>query len=318
MTKRTGKFVKAIVATLLVALTATLGISGYMSYIGGNHVSADVPPYVQMNGGVNTVSEVYLEDVGQGCCVCVENVFEMNPDACEGDWIHWWTTAPEAIPVSVYLKDTPCILQSLEISALDGIATDDSFEVYIDDILVYTYDDQTPPDNEIWRTHDIDVSMEAICCCSPHTIKIEATGEKWSGFDSYGQLAIDYIAMFNQQGCCDAVDIGEPTSEATHSLNGWGPIEPMASGGAYGGINDCRCTWYNVGDAKMAEDQPWATVVMQCPECQGGECDCEHDSLEHFWMNPGDTVVVCECYYIPHRWLGPFSAYTYYDIESEK
>ncbi len=41
----------------------------------------------------------------------------------------------------------------------------------------------------------------------------------------------------------DYVDIGKPGSEAGHNLVSWGPIEPANSGGAYGGIDDCRAIW---------------------------------------------------------------------------
>ena len=33
----------------------------------------------------------------------------------------------------------------------------------------------------------------------------------------------------------DLVDVGDPVSEAGHNLVSWGPIEPMTSGGHYGG-----------------------------------------------------------------------------------
>lgn len=41
----------------------------------------------------------------------------------------------------------------------------------------------------------------------------------------------------------DSVDIGDLASEAGHFLRGWGPIEPETSGGIYGGVLNCRCTW---------------------------------------------------------------------------
>ena len=38
----------------------------------------------------------------------------------------------------------------------------------------------------------------------------------------------------------DTVDIGDPTSEASHNLYGWGPIEPFTHGGSWGGAVNCR------------------------------------------------------------------------------
>ncbi len=44
----------------------------------------------------------------------------------------------------------------------------------------------------------------------------------------------------------DNVDIGDTSSEAGHSLMGWGPIEPITSGGNWGGIapGTCRVVSY--------------------------------------------------------------------------
>jgi hypothetical protein len=56
----------------------------------------------------------------------------------------------------------------------------------------------------------------------------------------------------------DYVDIGDPDSEAGHNLVGWGPIEPAASGGTYGGVDDCRVI-YAPGET---EDENWATVEL--------------------------------------------------------
>lgn len=41
----------------------------------------------------------------------------------------------------------------------------------------------------------------------------------------------------------DYVDVGLPSSEAFHNMQSWGPIEPLNSGGNYGGINHCRAIW---------------------------------------------------------------------------
>ena len=47
----------------------------------------------------------------------------------------------------------------------------------------------------------------------------------------------------------DFVDIGNPTSEATHAMSSWGPVQPGFSGGTWGGIGSwsppgtCRVIW---------------------------------------------------------------------------
>lgn len=41
----------------------------------------------------------------------------------------------------------------------------------------------------------------------------------------------------------DFVDIGKLGSEAGHAMNSWGPIQPLTSGGNWGGGEDCRVIW---------------------------------------------------------------------------
>ena len=52
-------------------------------------------------------------------------------------------------------------------------------------------------------------------------------------------------ALAESPGGSWMVDIGDPTSEGQSGIliSGWGPIEPATSGGAYGGIDDCRAVW---------------------------------------------------------------------------
>ncbi len=50
----------------------------------------------------------------------------------------------------------------------------------------------------------------------------------------------------------DHVDIGVPASEAGHNMLSWGPVEPATSGGAYGGIDDCRAIWSTLDNSVNA------------------------------------------------------------------
>ena len=144
-------------------------------------------------------------------------------------------------------------LKTLSLHVLDGIA-DDSFKVYVDDILVYTYVDHDPEnDPEMWRTHIIDLTSYGIPQTNSNTVKIDATGPKWSGFNKYGQLAVNTITL-SRTGKSETIDIGDTTSESGHNLLSWGPIEPAASGGYYGGIDNCRVTW------DVSTGSTWATV----------------------------------------------------------
>jgi hypothetical protein len=56
----------------------------------------------------------------------------------------------------------------------------------------------------------------------------------------------------------DYVDIGDPDSEAGHNMVGWGPVEPEASGGNYGGIDHCRVV-YAFGELPT---ENWATLEL--------------------------------------------------------
>ena len=103
-------------------------------------------------------------------------------------------------------------------------------------------------------------------------IKIENNVTPWSGFDPWGQLAVDYVEIYRDTELLDRVDIGDPVSEATHSLSEWGPIQPDASGGYYGDLANggspdytsvdkkCRVTHFPGG----AED--WAAITLDAGE----------------------------------------------------
>lgn len=56
----------------------------------------------------------------------------------------------------------------------------------------------------------------------------------------------------------DRVDIGDPVSEASHNLTGWGPVEPDAHGGGWGGISpgNCRVIW------DISDDDHSATITL--------------------------------------------------------
>ncbi len=63
----------------------------------------------------------------------------------------------------------------------------------------------------------------------------------------------------------DYVDIGNPASEAGHAMLGWGPVEPDANGGTWGGIGGeippgrCRTVW---SPAENAPVEPWSSLEL--------------------------------------------------------
>lgn len=57
-------------------------------------------------------------------------------------------------------------------------------------------------------------------------------------------LALPVLICFSSLAfAVDYVDVGNTSSEAGHNMLSWGPVEPFTSGGAYGGIDDCRAIW---------------------------------------------------------------------------
>ena len=83
---------------------------------------------------------------------------------------------------------------------LDGIA-DDSFDVYVmnpggDWALVYEYTCD-PSTSEYWVDHDIYSFPAGKGQGTTIDIKIEATGDTWTGFDTYGQLAVDWVEVWD-------------------------------------------------------------------------------------------------------------------------
>jgi hypothetical protein len=88
------------------------------------------------------------------------------------------------------------VAKRLKLNVLDGLA-DDSFVVYVRGKRVYSYTGlQTG--TEDWITHTID--LDSIRCARNGRIwvLITAAGPAWSGFDTYGQLAVDEAKLL---GC---------------------------------------------------------------------------------------------------------------------
>ena len=86
----------------------------------------------------------------------------------------------------------------LELRVLDGSA-DDSFDVYVMNpggkyALVYSYTDQYS--SETWVTHQIYDFPAGKGQGGNIEVKIMPTGPHWTGFDDYGQLAVDYVAAY--------------------------------------------------------------------------------------------------------------------------
>jgi len=137
----------------------------------------------------------------------------IEPDAHGGNWGGFgasgedcrvvWHAASDPTPGYATLTlDTggAGFAHHIKLRVLDGIA-DDSFNVYVknpggDWALVYSYI-CNPSTSEYWVVHDI-YSFPAGKGQHGTTIdiKIEATGDAWSGFNTYGQLAVDWVEVW--------------------------------------------------------------------------------------------------------------------------
>jgi len=78
----------------------------------------------------------------------------------------------------------------LTIRVLNGQGVD-SFKVYVNNVLIDTY---VPAQHqgEVWENHTYPLQSMPTGCI---TIKIQATGPSWSGINTYGQLAVDWVQL---------------------------------------------------------------------------------------------------------------------------
>ena len=276
---------KGIFAVMAAIVISTIMVSAtLLSFFGEIETTMNVEQAVMIDGHNWDVPVTHEFDAIGGCTYCFEHTI-IN-QGCQGIWLDWCNFGEpdlEGIDIS-FTQESPCYLESLIIDALDGIA-DDSFEVYVDDVLVYTYTDEEPiNDPENWAYHDIDLTSFEIPSCGAHTIKIVATGPMWTYFQTYGQLGINHVALYCNGELSDDVDIGDPSSEDGHAMAGWGPIEPATSGGNWGGIDHCRAVW-------VYEDESWATV-----ELQGCCCHTVEEMQLPFYLGPGCEIDFNICY----------------------
>ena len=84
--------------------------------------------------------------------------------------------------------------KELRIRALNGISGADSFEVSINDVLVYRWlDDGVAGGTETWGLHSFDVSGFD----GTQTIKITSLDDPWSSFNTYGQVAVTWLGVID-------------------------------------------------------------------------------------------------------------------------
>jgi hypothetical protein len=192
-------------------------------------------------------------------------------------------------------------LKCLTMQHLEGLATNDAFEVYIyppdtprpaTPVFTWGGDEQSV---EYWMTSGVLVDITGI-----KTVEFYSTEPKWSGWDTYGQVCFDTLMVKPYTPVKDMVDIGKLTSEAGHNLVGWGPIEPATSGGNYGGIDDCRAIY-----------APEDNDVSASLELDFGYCSCECMVLNMRHLD-GIAKDAFEVYIYPVGSARPDTAYYVY------
>ena len=120
----------------------------------------------------------------------------------------------------------------LQLRVLDGAANadSDSFNVYVNGNMVYTYLSD-PDTTERWVTHSIDVSTYS----SAPTLVVEmnATGDAWSGWATYGQVGVSWAKLYRDSPLigdtyrfrCEVHNTGSPGMDLTQ-IEVWDVISP--------------------------------------------------------------------------------------------
>ena len=136
----------------------------------------------------------------------------IEPTTHGGNWGGFGTTGETCRVVWYVDDDTPGYAtvklkplgarkpQSIELRVLDGIG-DDSFEVYVKnkkDTWTYVYEYTSDPSTaEYWVVHTIAIPEDVKPSDGTFvTLKVVSTAPPWSGFNTYGQLAVDRIAIY--------------------------------------------------------------------------------------------------------------------------
>jgi hypothetical protein len=171
------------------------------------------------------------------------------------------------------------ILRWLDGMANTGGDANDSFEMTIESVpTTFTMTNGTANQPEKWYYLCVWDVGEVV---GVRTMTLTATGAKWSMWSSFGQVAFSQIATLADacEGCdilpeevvpspelellpydavrIDFVDIGaDDANEAAHNLTSWGPVEPLTTGGSWGGEDDCRVIW------EAGTDSTSATIDM--------------------------------------------------------
>jgi hypothetical protein len=187
---------KLWVVSLAISLVLTLGLA---------QVALAAPPTPLLLAGVdiNTESGGVVPTTLAGTA----NVASFHPEQLGGWGGEYGEGAVTAFPGDsddagyIELEWDEGKARHIIVRVLDGIA-DDSFNVYVENpggnwALVYSYS-ADPSTTEYWVEHHI-YSFPACKGQGPYIhMKIEPINVGWSGFNTWGQLAVDYVEIWSR------------------------------------------------------------------------------------------------------------------------
>ena len=168
-----------------------------------------VPPIALAAGGEEELDYIDIGDPASEAWHCLRGWGPIEPETSGGAYggiddcrVTWEPGAPDKMryrSASFILKvPRGYRATTLVLQALDGLA-DDSFAIFINWRKVYSYEGQQTG-TEDWITHTIPLKQ---CCCYRYVrVTIMATGSAWSGFDTYGQLAVDEVTLLGERYQC--------------------------------------------------------------------------------------------------------------------
>jgi hypothetical protein len=147
------------------------------------------PPEPKSHGGNwGGIESIGSESIDKKCrVVYFENYSEEDPDLASA-------------VVTLYPHSGSS--RKIIMRVLDGIA-DDSFKVSVmgkhgNWVEIGSYNADNDATNEFWMEHEFEIPVKEIKAGRPLQVKIEATetSPKWWGFNTYGQLAVDWIELW--------------------------------------------------------------------------------------------------------------------------
>ena len=184
------------IAILVVVLVLTLGLAPFA-------YAAKPIPTMLADVDINTVDGVVTYTTTQGTAIATS----FNPEQPGGWGGEYGGGAVTAFPGDtdpagyINFKWTTGFARHIELRMLDGIA-DDSFNVYVmnpggDWALVYSYTSDLST-NEYWVVHDIYGFPAGKGKQGPSiNMMIVPTNLGWSGFNTWGQLAVDWVKVYD-------------------------------------------------------------------------------------------------------------------------